>query len=248
MIQLAKKTSSVEQEPAWICGKNTSKTRLWPWKKRWNAWRIHIRVGIWFHSVSLPVFVVAMACSIAGARILQEMWEGAHWEGVWPCLDPWDVVRLRTSSSNWNYPRKYGPHSELFFFLIRKGPGALAQAVQFKPSVSTKTIKTFALIGLHLLAVEDGAGSSGSQSPDLRNMCKCGCPESPDWDSDVESWTDSEGTSSSEHCEHIVECLALNVLGQDQSGEKISLPGRLGSCECDFEPSHCSGYVVPGNA
>ena len=78
-------------------------------------------------------------------------------------------------------------------------------------------------IGLHLLAAEDGAGSSDSQSPDLRDMCKYGCPESPDWDSYVESWTDSEGSSSSEHCEHNVECLALNVLGQDRSGEKISL-------------------------
>ena len=47
-------------------------------------------------------------------------------------------------------------------------------------------------------------------------------PKKPDWDSDVESWTESEGTSSSE-CEHNVESLALNGKVQDQSGEKISL-------------------------
>ena len=35
-------------------------------------------VGIWFHNESLPVFVVAMACSFAGARILQKMWEGPY--------------------------------------------------------------------------------------------------------------------------------------------------------------------------
>ena len=46
---------------------------------------------------------------------------------------------------------------------------------------------------------------------------------SPDWDSDVESWTASEGIFSPEQCEHNVESLALNVLGQDQSGDKISL-------------------------
>ena len=39
------------------------------------------------------------------------------------------------------------------------------------------------------------------------------CPKSPDWDSDVESWTESEGTSSSEQSEHNVESLALSVVG-----------------------------------
>ena len=71
---------------------------------------------------ALPVFVVAMACT-AGARILQKMREWAYWEGVWPCLSPWGVVRLRTLSSYWNDPGKDGPHSELFFFLIRKVAG-----------------------------------------------------------------------------------------------------------------------------
>ena len=52
-------------------------------------------------------------------------------EGLWPCLYPWDVVRLRTSSSYWNDPVKYGPRSELFFFLIKKEPVALAKAVPF---------------------------------------------------------------------------------------------------------------------
>ena len=55
-------------------------------------------LAFWFHSVSLPAFVVAMACSIAGAKISQKMWEGAYWEGVWPCLDPQDVVRSRSIS------------------------------------------------------------------------------------------------------------------------------------------------------
>ena len=42
-----------------------------------------------------------MACSIVGAKILQKMWEGAYWEGVWPYLDTWDVVGLRTTSGVW---------------------------------------------------------------------------------------------------------------------------------------------------
>ena len=44
-----------------------------------------------------------------------------------------------------------------------------------------------------------------------------------DWDSATESRTESEGTSSSGQCEHYVESLALNVMGQNQSGEQISL-------------------------
>ena len=40
--------------------------------------------------------------------------------------------------------------------------------------------------------------------------------KSPDWDSDVESLTESEGTSSSDQCEHNVESLARNVMEQDR--------------------------------
>ena len=136
------------------------------------------------------------------------MWEGPYWEGVWPSLDPWDLMRLRTSSSWWNDPGKYGPHSELVFFFVRNEPVALTQAVPFEPFVSADTLKACALIG---------------PSPDSGDMWKYGCPGSPDWDSDVESGTESEGTSSSEQCEHNVESLALNITEQAQSREKISL-------------------------
>ena len=73
-------------------------------------------------------------------------------EGVWPYLDPWDVVRLRTSSSFRKVSEKYGPHGEPFFFLIKKEPFALTKAVQFKPFVPAETLKASALIGLHLMA------------------------------------------------------------------------------------------------
>ena len=64
--------------------------------KRWNAGKIRIRVGIWFHSLSLTAFVVAMDFSIVGARHFAKNVEFLYCEGVWPCLDPWDVVRLHT--------------------------------------------------------------------------------------------------------------------------------------------------------
>ena len=80
-----------------------------------------------------------------------------------------------------------------------------------------------ALIGLHLMAAESASGSSGGQSPDSGDMWRHGCPKSPDWDSDGESWSEREGLSSSDFREHNVECPALHVIGQNWSNEKVSL-------------------------
>ena len=46
------------------------------------------------------------------------------WEEVlWPFLDAWDSVRLRTTSTQWNVPETYGPCGEVFFFfLLEKEP------------------------------------------------------------------------------------------------------------------------------
>ena len=42
---------------------------------------------------------------------------------MWPFLDAWDVVFLRTAASVWNVAKKYGPYGELFFFLIKERTG-----------------------------------------------------------------------------------------------------------------------------
>ena len=143
-------------------------------------WRNPTRVGIWLHSV------FASFCRRNG---FQHRWckDFAYWEGVWPYLDPWDVVRLRTSSSFGNVPRKHGLHGELFFFLIKNEPFALPEAVQCNP----------------IQAV--------SQFPDLGDVWRQGCPKNPDWHSDGESWSDSERLSSSDFREHNVESPALRV-------------------------------------
>ena len=54
--------------------------------------------------------------------------------------------------------------------------------------VSEETLKACALIGWRLLAADYEVGSSGSQSPDLGDMWRYGCPKSPDWDGNVGSW------------------------------------------------------------
>ena len=83
-----------------------------------------------------------------------------------------------------------GHTASLFFFLISKEPVALTKAVPSNPFVSTETLKACALIGLHFLAEEGEAGSSGSQSNDLGDMQRQGCFKSPHWEGDVESWTE----------------------------------------------------------
>ena len=65
---------------------------------------------------------------MAVVGFLQNLWEKPIWEGVWPYLDPMDsvcVCVLRTASMEWNVPGKYGPHGELFFFLIQKEPATM---------------------------------------------------------------------------------------------------------------------------
>ena len=63
---------------------------------------------------------------MAGVGLLQSLWEKPIWEGVWPYLDPMDSVCLRTASMEWNVSGKYGPHGELFFFLIQKEPAIVS--------------------------------------------------------------------------------------------------------------------------
>ena len=95
-----------------------------------KAWRIPSRV---FHLVAPCVDASlcrrnGLAASLA-RRCCKRCGNGPIWEGVWPYLDPWDVVRLRTSSTLWN-----GPHGELFFL---PQEGALCSYKEVKMSQLT---------------------------------------------------------------------------------------------------------------
>ena len=68
-----------------------------------------------------------MEVSEVNTKNLQRAWEGPRWERMW--RDPWDVV------GSWNIPSKYGPHGELFLFLIKKEPVILKKLVDFGHSV-----------------------------------------------------------------------------------------------------------------
>ena len=71
--------------------------------------------------------------------MVPELWGRPLWEKVWPCLDPWESVRLRTAPTHWNVPGKCGPHGELFFFL-EKEPVVASNDVLPNPFVSAETL------------------------------------------------------------------------------------------------------------
>ena len=70
-------------------------------------------------------------------------------------------------STHWKVPGKYGPHGELFFFLLNKEPMVLSELVEFGPCFSAETVEAFALIGLHMMAEENALRSDSDSSPDL---------------------------------------------------------------------------------
>ena len=50
-----------------------------------------------------------------------------------------------------------------------------------------------------------------------------GCPRNHGWDSDVDFWTEGEGTPLYGAYEHNHECWAIEVTGQDWSSEEVAL-------------------------
>ena len=80
---------------------------------------------------------------------------------IWPFLDPWDVVGLRTTARIWKIPEKYGPCGELFF-LIKKGPVVFREMVDFGHCIPVETMKARAMCGLRMMEEM----SSGTTSED----------------------------------------------------------------------------------
>ena len=108
--------------------------------------------SFWGWSSLSSVIAVSAAC----AKSLQKVWEGLCWGGMWPFLDPLDVVGLRTTASIWNVPKKHGPPGELFFFffLVKKELVFVREMVDFGHCVPAETLKACALIGLLTIADE----------------------------------------------------------------------------------------------
>ena len=89
----------------------------------------------------------------------------------------------------------------------------------------------------------ENAFRSNRDSPDEGDMWRHGFPKSRIWCSAGDDWTGSESTSSFEEYEHNVESLASEVMGQNWSGEMVSLfledweLGRVAlSCHLAMDP------------
>ena len=84
-------------------------------------------------------------------------------------LDPMESVCSRTASTDWNMPGKYGPHGELFFFLIQKEPATEQVGETFSPffKADIRAPLKCALIALHLIAEEGRGGEDGCPDPGL---------------------------------------------------------------------------------
>ena len=157
--------------------------------------------------------MVAMTGDRVVSGLVLPLWE----EILWPFLDAWDSVRLRTASTQWNVSGRYGPCGELFFFLLKKEPLVLSELVRFLPSIPIEAVKACALIGLHMV-IEENSGRSDSGS----------------------------SVSSSSSDENNVGNDALFVIGPHGSGDTIALflqdwEVAKGSFELPKSP----GHVVP---
>ena len=47
-----------------------------------------------------------MTGGLGSSGTVPVMWNKPLWESVWPYLDPWDSVRLRTALTHWNVPQE----------------------------------------------------------------------------------------------------------------------------------------------
>ena len=101
---------------------------------------------------------------------------------VWPHLDPWDSVRLRTASTHWNVPGKKGPHSELFFLLIKKEQVVASSEVLPKPFCLCRNAQGVCADWFAPTTKWDQLVASLLIWGDMRRY---GYPKSPDWDGNI---------------------------------------------------------------
>ena len=88
-----------------------------------------MRAGPWLEASRGKPRELQWPAVVWAPRFCKRCGKGRFWEGVWPCLDPWDSVRLRTASTCWNVPGKHGPHGELFFHPDQEGARGFERGV-----------------------------------------------------------------------------------------------------------------------
>ena len=208
-------------------------------------------------------FVSEVSARVLGGRVSRN---GGRWlppkfvgkanlEGVWPCLDPMDSVCLRTASMEWNVPGKYGPHGELFFFLIQEEPATVPVSETFSPFFnadigtslfSADVLKKCALIALHVIA-EEGRDGDGSHVPGFGDEWKMGCPKSPTWEGEGEAWSEDESVSCGALVKAMCATMRCTSSGCMCLVTRSLFSCRIGSWRSGIELSQGPGHAMQGN-
>ena len=94
-----------------------------------------------------------MACDREVSDLMLPFWE----EVLWPFLDAWDSVRLRTASKQWNVPGRYGPHGELLLLLMQKKPTLRPDSEAFNSDIGE---------GFLVPELKDGSEASKDEQAD----------------------------------------------------------------------------------
>ena len=89
-------------------------------------------------------------------------------EVLWPFLDAWDSVRLRTTTKQWNVPGRYGPYGELFFLLVKEPMKLLLLLMQKKPTFvpDSKAFNSYIGDGFLVRELKDESGASKDEQAD----------------------------------------------------------------------------------
>ena len=101
-----------------------------------------------WRSLLLPVVVVAMTCSVVGAKIFQKMWEGPCWEGVLALPGSMGRCAFAHIIQLLECPGEVRATQRAF--LSRRNRWLSQKAAPLKPVVLAETLKACALVGLHL--------------------------------------------------------------------------------------------------
>ena len=118
-----------------------------------------------------PLVDSLMKCNglqLCGTKILQKMWRSPFLGRRLALLEPVEQCALARSVHLLERSREVWAAWRVLLLPYQEGARGLDRVA-------------VALIGLHLLAAEGEARSRGSQSPELGDMWRHGCPMRPEW-------------------------------------------------------------------
>ena len=167
--------------------------------------------------------------AMAGVGFFQSWEKSRFGRAFCPTWIPIDSVCLRLASMECNVAGKYGPHGELFFFLMQKEPPIAPNSETFSPFInpairtplfSADVLKKCALLAWHVMA-EEGRDGDGFSSLRAGGRMGNGLPKESKG-GEGEAWSEDESVSTASREGNVCND-ALHVVGLHGSGDKISV-------------------------